>query len=54
MKDFINSNEEMKILEMMLIIDDNLLEYEIAKYDHNKQNEGLFKNLFSEIKLLAK
>lgn len=54
MKDFINSNEEMKILEMMLIIDDNLLEYEIAKYDHNQQNEGLFKNLFSEIKLLAK
>jgi hypothetical protein len=44
----------MKILEIMLILDDNLLEYEIAKYDHNKQNEGLFKNLFTEIKWMAK
>jgi len=44
----------MKILEIMLIIDNNLLEFEIAKYDPNKQNEGLFKNLFSEIKLMAK
>ena len=44
----------MKILEIMLILDDNLLEYEIAKYDHNKQHEGLFKNLFTEIKQMAK
>lgn len=36
----------MKLLEIMLILDDNLLEFEIGKYDHNKPNEGLFKNLF--------
>ena len=44
----------MKLLEIMLILDDDLMEFEIAKYDNNKLNDGIFKNLFAEIKQMSK